>query len=136
MAIKFPGEITAPYKPETAESSGVGVSTVDGVAKYGEISGGVVVGGYLPLAGGTVTGNLNIDGDAGIGTDNTSLFAVYGATPVDQPAAIDDAATQDLTGADTVDQAKLEADLTSCKNTINLIIDRLVELGLIAEVVI
>jgi len=32
-----------------------------------------------------------------------------------------------------VDKTKLEADLTSCKNAINTIIDRLIELGLIAS---
>lgn len=39
---------------------------------------------------------------------------------------------QYLTGTNTIDKTKLEADLTSCKNAINNIIDRLQELGLIA----
>ncbi len=67
-----------------------------------------------------------------IGTAITQLLGFYNATPVDQPDTVADAATQDLTGADSVDQTKLEADLTSCKNAINLIVDRLQELGLIA----
>lgn len=67
-----------------------------------------------------------------IGTATNQLLGFYNATPVDQPATVSDAATQDLTGTDTVDQTKLETDLTSCKTAINTIIDRLQELGLIA----
>ncbi len=51
---------------------------------------------------------------------------------ITQLATVADAATQDLTGADTVDKTKLEADLTSCKTAINLILDRLQALSLIA----
>jgi hypothetical protein len=75
----------------------------------------------LPTTGGTK-----------IGTSTSQLLGFYNAVPVDQPATVTDAATQDLTGSDTVDKVKLEADLTSCKNAINAIIDRLQELGLIA----
>jgi hypothetical protein len=60
------------------------------------------------------------------------LVGFYGAPPVNQPDTVADAATQDLTGANTVDKTKLEADLSSCKNAINAIVDRLQELGLIA----
>jgi hypothetical protein len=67
-----------------------------------------------------------------IGTATTQKLSFYNATPVDQPVTVSDAATQDLTGADSVDQTKLEADLTSCKNAVNAVIDRLQELGLIA----
>jgi hypothetical protein len=67
-----------------------------------------------------------------LGTATSQLLGFYGVTPVDQPVTVTDAATQDLTGLNTVDQVKLEADLTSCKNSINAIIDRLQELGLIA----
>jgi hypothetical protein len=67
-----------------------------------------------------------------IATATSQLLGFYGVAPVDQPATVTDAATQDLTGSDTVDKTKLEADLTSCKNSINAIIDRLQELGLIA----
>jgi len=78
--------------------------------------------------------NIILDTSTGtkIGTATNQLLGFYGATPVDQPATVSDAATQDLTGGDTVDQTKLETDLTSCKNSINAIIDRLQELGLIA----
>ena len=49
-----------------------------------------------------------------------------------EQTTVADASTQDLTGANTVDKTKLEADLTSCKNAINTIIDRLQVLELIA----
>lgn len=74
---------------------------------------------------GTVTGTK-------FGTGTNQLIGFYNATPVNQPATVSDAATQDLTGGDTVDKTKTEADLTSLKNAINAIIDRLQELGLIA----
>ena len=67
-----------------------------------------------------------------IGTATTQKLAFWNATPVDRPDTVTDAATQDLTGSDTVDRVKVEADLTSCKTAINTIIDRLQELGLIA----
>jgi len=87
----------------------------------------------LNTTGDTLNGDIAI-GSVGskIGTASTQLLGFYGATPVDRPATVADAATQDLTGAGTVDQTKLEADLTSCKNAINAIIDRLQELGLIS----
>lgn len=84
----------------------------------------------------TMTGGENIILSATtgskIGTATTQLLGFYNATPVDQPATVADAATQSLVGTDTVDKTKLETDLTSCKNTINAVIDRLQELGLIA----
>jgi len=43
-------------------------------------------------------------------------------TSVSKQAHIADAAVQDLTGSDTVDQTKLEADLASCKDAINAIL--------------
>lgn len=78
--------------------------------------------------------NIVLDTSTGtkIGTGTNQLLGFYNATPVDQPATVADAATQDLTGTDTINQANCEADLTSCKNAINAIIDRLQELGLIA----
>jgi hypothetical protein len=77
------------------------------------------------IAVGTTTGTK-------IGTATTQKLAFWNATPVDRPDTVTDAATQDLTGSDTVDRVKVEADLTSCKTAINTIIDRLQELGLIA----
>jgi len=56
----------------------------------------------------------------------------YGTAPVAQPAAPSDAATQDLSGSDTVDRTKLEADLNSCKTAVNTLIDRLQSLGLLS----
>lgn len=87
----------------------------------------------LSSYGDTLYGNLTI-GETGvsIGTATSQKLSFYGVTPVDQPATVSDAVTQDLTGGGTVDKTKLEADLTSCKNAINAIIDRLQELGLIA----
>ncbi len=46
-------------------------------------------------------------------------------------STVADAVTQDLSGLNTVDKIKLEADLTSCKNAINAIIDKLQSLGFI-----
>ena len=63
-------------------------------------------------AGGTLRG-LRIGGAA------TSLLGFYGATPVDQPATI-----TDPTGGGTID--------AEARTAINIIIDRLQELGLIA----
>ena len=68
-----------------------------------------------------------------IGTATNEKLGFFNATPVDQPATVSDATTQDLTGSDSVDQTKLEADLTSCKDAINAVIDRLQELGLMAS---
>ncbi len=48
-------------------------------------------------------------------------------------AAITDAATQVLTGGDTIDISKTENDLTSCKNAINSIILALEKAGIIAD---
>lgn len=78
--------------------------------------------------------NIILDTTTGtkIGTSTSQLLGFYNATPVNQPDTVADAATQDLTGTDTVDKTKLEADLTSVKNTVNTVIDRLQELGLIA----
>lgn len=75
---------------------------------------------------------LNTTTGTKIGTSTSAKLGFYNATPVDQPATVSDAVTQDLTGTDTVDQTKLEADLISCKTAINAVIDRLQELGLIA----
>ena len=67
-----------------------------------------------------------------IGTASDQKLGFYGLTPVDQPATVSDAATQGLTGTDTINKTKLQADLTSCKTATNAIISRLKELGLIA----
>jgi hypothetical protein len=67
-----------------------------------------------------------------IGTGTDQLLGFYNATPVNQPETVGDAATEDLTGGDTMDRVKTEADLASCKAAINAVIDRLQELGLIA----
>jgi len=67
-----------------------------------------------------------------IGTAPTQKLGFWNATPVDQPATVSDAATQVLTGTDTVDITKVTNDLTSCKNAINAIIDRLQEAGIVA----
>lgn len=85
------------------------------------------------FAGVTVNGDIVLPTVTGIkiGTATNQLLGFYNATPVDQPVTVADAATQDLTGTDTIDRAKTEADLTSCKNAINALTDRLQELGLI-----
>jgi len=75
---------------------------------------------------------LGRDNGTKIGTASDQLLGFYGKTPVNQPITISDASTQTLTGVDTISVAKTEADLTSCKNAINAIINRLQELGLIA----
>jgi len=67
------------------------------------------------------------------GFDTTSQYEVNGTQVVGaQGAAVANATTQDVAGGDTVDEAKIEADLTSCKNAINAIISRLEAHGLIA----
>jgi len=67
-----------------------------------------------------------------IGDGTTAWNSLNYFRTINQADTISDASTQDLTGTGTVDQAKLESDLTSVKNAINTIIDRLQELGLIA----
>jgi hypothetical protein len=67
-----------------------------------------------------------------IGTATDQKIGFYGATPVDKPATVSDASTDNITGVDTVSKTQVTNDLTSCKNAINAIIDRLQELGLIA----
>jgi len=90
-----------------------------------------LLGGGLILAAGS---NIQAARETGtkIGTASTELLGFYGATPVGRPATVSDAATQDINGSGTVDVTKLTADLTSCKNAINALIDRLQDLGLIA----
>jgi hypothetical protein len=75
---------------------------------------------------------LNTTTGTKIGTATGQKLGFYNKTPVDQPITVADAVTQDITGGDTVDKTKTTSDLTSCKNAINAIIDRLQELGLIA----
>lgn len=103
--------------------------------------GGVPVDDYLPLDGGTMEGDIDMDGNdietdtttgTKIATSTTQKIAFYGNSPIVQPSTVDEAETQDLTGTDTIDQTKLETDLTSCKDAINGIISRLQDLGLIA----
>lgn len=67
-----------------------------------------------------------------VGQTTGDKIGFYGTTPVDQPATVADAAVQVLTGSDTVDIAKVTADILSCQTAINAIIDRLQETGLIA----
>lgn len=85
----------------------------------------------IKLAGGE---NIILDTTTGtqIGTATTQLLGFYGATPVDRPATVADATTQDLTGTDTVDKTKLQSDLTGIVAAINAVIDRIQELGLMA----
>ena len=73
-----------------------------------------------------------IDSKQRVGATGTGLMGFYGATAVDQPAAISDSTTQSLTGANTIDQTKLESDLNNHKTAINALIARLEELGLIS----
>lgn len=87
--------------------------------------------GDLNLAGG-VDIDLATSTGTKIGSATNQLLAFYGATPVNQPDTISDATTQDLTGTDTIDQTKLESDLSGIVTAITTIIDRLQELGLIA----
>lgn len=62
MAIKFPGEVIAPYKPETTDTTQlVGVGSVDPITKTGVIN-GITISDYLPLTGGTVEGDLTVEG--------------------------------------------------------------------------
>jgi hypothetical protein len=96
-----------------------------GVTGLTTLTGGISLPAGANVALATTTGTK-------IGTATNQLLGFYNAAPVDQPATVGDAATQDLTGTDTIDKTKLEADLTSCKNSINTVIDRLQELGLIA----
>jgi len=98
---------------------------------YNDANGSATIyGDFLIDSAGEVS--LHSTGGLQIGTATTELIGFYGVTPVDQPATVADAATQDITGTDTVDKTKVTNDLTSCKNAINSIIDRLQELGLIA----
>ena len=66
------------------------------------------------------------------GTETSQLMGFWNVTPVNQPDSVANANTQNVAGSDTVDENKIEADLTSCKTAINLLIDRLEELGLIS----
>jgi hypothetical protein len=101
------------------------ISTTLGVTGLSTLTGGISLPASANIALATTTGTK-------IGTATNQLLGFYGVAPVDQPSTISDATTQDLTGTDTIDKTKLEADLTSCKNGVNTIIDRLQELGLIA----
>ena len=88
-----------------------------------------VSGSFLPLSGGTLSGNLTFGGGKNIvlsastgtkiGTSTGQLIGFYNATPVDQPATVADPA-----GGATVD--------AESRTAINALIDRLQELGLIA----
>lgn len=88
-----------------------------------------VSGSFLPLSGGTLSGNLTFGGGQNIvtgtstgtkiGTSTAQLIGFYNATPVNQPATVADA-----TGGATID--------AEARTAINALIDRLQELGLIA----
>ena len=88
-----------------------------------------ISGSYLPLSGGTMTGDITLGGGDNIvlnlatgtkiGTATSQLLGFYGVTPVNQPATVGDA-----TGGATVD--------AEARVAVNALIDRLQELGLIA----
>jgi hypothetical protein len=120
------GKNTAPTVSLDVTGAGL-FSTTLGVIGLTTCTGGISLPASANIALATTTGTK-------IGTATSQLLGFYNATPVNQPDTVSDATTQDLTGTDTVDKTKLETDLTSCKNAINTIIDRLMELGLIATV--
>lgn len=100
---------------------------------YGYILGGPTsMVGYAPdyLTSGTWRGVL-LGGTYTFQVHNGTTWVTRLGVPTTAGSAISDAATQDLTGTDTINRSKVEADLTSCKNAINSLIDRLQELGVI-----
>lgn len=118
---------------------GIYLKDLTGTSVYGiyidsNLSGSSTTYGIYNLSPTYLGDNVTLPTSGGvqIATATNQLLGFYGATPVNQPDTVSDATTQDLTGSDTVDQTKLEADLTSCKDAINAIIDRLQELGLVA----
>ena len=84
------------------------------------------------------TGNIVITGNANIGAAASDLIGFYDVSGVNQPDAVADAAVTFAAGAiDTgtemtaAEAAQIVTDLTDHKDQINLILDRLQELGLI-----
>ena len=78
--------------------------------------------------------NIQLGKDKGtkLGTESTQKLGLWDTTPVIQPSAISDSATQTLTGADTVDITKLTTDLTNLKTATNAILSALRDIGIIA----
>jgi len=105
-----------------ASDSAVAVPTQQSVKAYVDIK----AGAYLPLAGGTMDGNITMTGGRNvvlssttgtkIGTATNQLLGFYNAAPVDQPITVADA----------------DGSIESATARLNEIIDRLQELGLIA----
>ncbi len=63
-----------------------------------------------------VTGDTTLEGDVTIGNATSDKIGFFGVTPVDQPATITDG-----------------SDAASTQAAVNAVIDRLQELGLIAQ---
>lgn len=92
-------------------AGGVVTSVVDAREAFASFGGGG--GSYLPLGGGTLTGNLafadavnvvvNTTTGTKIGTSASQKLGFWDATPVVQPASADQAALTDSTGGDTSD---------------------------------
>lgn len=75
------------------------------------------------------------DEDISCGNANvTGVYKVDGTQVVkEQQAHIPDATTQDLAGGDTIDETKLESDLSGIVSTINSILSALENHGLLAK---
>jgi hypothetical protein len=78
--------------------------------------------------------NMAFDTTTGtkIGTATSQKIGFWNTTPVIQQSHIADATTQDLAGTDTVDETKLESDLSGIVSTINSILTTLETVGITA----
>ena len=86
------------------------------------------VGAYLPLTGGTITGNLTVGGNTQLGKASTDTIGAYDATAV----ARQDHITDDVTSHDinaTFSDTEVEATLDALGTKINLILVRLENIG-------
>ena len=80
------------------------------------------------------TFNLRFSGNTGtkVGTSSSEKLALWGVTPVDQPAAVSDASFSTITSnAETTNNTTINSNFTSLRDTINTILDRLQEAGII-----
>ena len=87
------------------------------------------LGAYLPLTGGTITGDFDTQGDTGIGNADGDKIGLYGVTKIVRQDTITDAVTSHNINS-TFSDTEVEATLDALGTKINLILVRLENIGI------
>lgn len=84
----------------------------------------------------TMSNGANIIMDTNVGTQiataTNQLLSFWGATPIPQLATVVTSTVQDLSGIDTIDETKTEADIALLSITVNSILSSLQAVGIMA----